>query len=257
MSKYWNKVLRCSTYEILSFYWWTISGDHKLQLRPRASINFNREVEALASLRFQVQRGAVVTRSTSDDLSVPLALWELVDDSNAGDGSVVLLLWEWERHVLSHYSHPWRRLVADGVRQQDIVSPNETEGRVVAGGDGNQSQESQTNEQFHDFYSLESFYRNKLKVTDDRTANWSPFYFKQNIFIRQAKQTNNHVDTSSDKFIIRGWLTHFLEMNLICRLVSCKEATSALLSTSRREIVWSFLKVLSLNGKAFDCCKCM
>lgn len=78
----------------------------QLQLRPRASINFNREVEALASLRFQVQRGAIVARTAGDDLSVPLALWELVGDSNAGDGSVVLLLWEWERHVLSHYSHP-------------------------------------------------------------------------------------------------------------------------------------------------------
>lgn len=65
-------------------------------------INFNRKVEALATLRLQVNDGVIEVYSAGINLRVSFALRNLIDDTNRGDCSVVSLVGERESDVLGH-----------------------------------------------------------------------------------------------------------------------------------------------------------
>lgn len=129
-----------------SFIQITLRHSREVSFSP---VNFQNEVESLASLRLEVDRGVVVANATAVNLSVSLALWQLIDDPDGCDCSVVALIGERESHVLGDDSpHRWW-LSADAVMDQIIVRTDEAPSGVGASSETSQGQQRETECEFH------------------------------------------------------------------------------------------------------------
>lgn len=95
-------------------------------------INFQGKAEALAALRFEMDRNIIVSNSSSIDLSEGFTLWKLVNNFNCSDCPVVTLVGEWKTNILrDDFEQGWW-LSSNAVMQNNVVLINESPSRICA-----------------------------------------------------------------------------------------------------------------------------